>query len=465
MKRYTTTALIGLLAATALTSPGCSRRSPDAVFLIVVDTLRPDRLSCYGRKVYTTPYTDSLATEGVVFERAQSVASWTIPSMGAMMTSLYPTQLGLVETPADSGRTFAWRERRDQISLTLAPEDVTLAEMMQKAGYVTAAFVDQPGLNAAPGFAQGFDEYYYPTDIHTIARMDTTTPLEYRKWPPFLQNARDIDKALVSRFDNWLGQHRHEKMFVWVHLLTPHSPYLPPPWARRRTSATKEHWAPITESDDYDGEVIVADELIGHLVDSIDARVGAKRSVVVVTSDHGEEFEEHGMKEHGHSLHSEVVHVPLIVRAPGAPAGVRVKPFVRTIDILPTILELSGASSQLPAGARGESLVGLFDGGGAHRMVYSEGMLYGSTERALTVNGQKLMWDEQGNIYTLFDVLYDPGETVNRIAVTPEIADSLEQALTAMHRELAADFSRRAGTGTPREDAERVRKAMESLGY
>ena len=120
---------------------------PKGVFLIVVDTLRPDRLSCYGYEKHSTPHIDQLATTGVRFTRAQSVASWTLPSMGAMLTSRYPTQLGLVEHPADGRLKFAWRTKRRQLNYRLGPEPATLAERMRAIGYQTAAFVDQPALS------------------------------------------------------------------------------------------------------------------------------------------------------------------------------------------------------------------------------------------------------------------------------------------------------------------------------
>jgi arylsulfatase A-like enzyme len=280
-----------------------------------------------------------------------------------------------------------------------------------------------------------------------------------------LRNARQIDQLLVEQFREWLDEHADERMFVWIHLLTPHYPYIPPPWTKRRVASSLERFAVPGQTDQYDGEVIAADELVGRVLDAIDGRIGEDRSVVVFTSDHGEAFGEHGMYEHGHTLHAEVVRVPLVVRAPSAPAGRRVQAAVRTIDVLPTILELVGADNQLPEDARGQSLVPLLAADGENREVYSEGMLYGPTERALLVGGDKVVYNEQSETSQLFDWLLDPEETVNLKMSRPELADSLMARLEATHEELFRDFERRAGSGVSDENAEQFRKALESLGY
>jgi len=454
------------LALAASFATACSKSRPDSVFLIVVDTLRPDRLSCYGYTRIRTPAIDSLAASGVRFRNAQSVASWTIPSMGAMMTSLYPTQLGLVETPVPPDSVLRWRQRREQLSYTLDPDETTLAEVMKQAGYRTAAFVDQPGINASDGFVQGFDDWYYPEDIETITRYSPDKPLVSKRWPEFLKNARLNDSRLVDTFADWLGQHRQEPVFVWIHLLTPHRPYNPPPWTAQRTSDTRQRFAPTGPTDGYNGEVVASDDLVRRVVSLIDATCGRERSVIVFASDHGEAFGEHGMEEHGHTLHSEDIHVPLIIRAPDATPGTTVYGTVRTIDIMPTILELAGAGARIPAAARGQSLVPMFDGSGAHRPVYSEAMLYGSTERSLMVDGKKLMFDVQEPLPKLYDEMYDPQELIDIARARPALVDSLLTALTSFHAELEADYRQRAGRRemTP-EESDRIQKAMKSLGY
>jgi arylsulfatase A-like enzyme len=460
MKRIrSTNALLAL--AFVVVGMGCSKsESPDAVFLIVVDTLRPDRLSCYGEERYQTPGADALAAAGVRFDRAQSVASWTIPSMGAMLTSLYPTQLGLVEAPSPPGHNFEWRARRDQRWHTIAYDETTLAERMSAAGYRTAAFVNQPGINATDGFAQGFEDYFHPVDAETIARSVGDRPTRAEPWTPFLRQAFSIEEQLAAHFDDWLGERGGEKVFVWIHLLQPHAPYTPPEWAKRRHSEKRYGGSSFS----YECEVIAVDSLVGRIVSSIDEHVPTERSLVVFTSDHGEAFGEHGMREHGHSLHSEVIHVPLIIRYPGAPAGGVVDRYVRNIDILPTILDVTGIG--VGGGLRGESLVPLLAGGGEHRPVYAEAMLYGSTERAYLDAGMKLMYDAQEARDKLYDVFKDPDELED---LAPAGGTSVERhrvALDDMYVGLSQDFVKRAGSlPHSAEQTEEIQKAMKALGY
>ena len=442
--------------------PGCTSRpaAPRAVFLIVVDTLRPDRLSCYGYQAHATPHIDRLARRGVLFERAQSVASWTVPSMGAMMTSRYPTQLGMVERPAGD-RVFKWRERRKQLSVTIPHDETTLAERLGEAGFYSAGFVNQPGINFKDGFLQGFDEWYYPTSVSDIERHDPNVPIDYRKWQPFLQYAEHLDRELVARFGEWLGEHKDGPVFAWVHLLTPHLPYIP------GVKYLPESKHP-TPSENYDGEVRAVDDMVGNILAAIDGHVGLERSLVIFASDHGEAFGEHDMMEHGHSLHTEVIRVPLIVSAPGLPAGESIDADVRLIDILPTVLDITGLP--LTDDIEGASLLPLIDGNGSDRAVYAEAMLYGSTERSLSASGYKLMWDEQTGRYLLFDVTADAGELHDVLRYNRDTADTLATALTAWHARLYADYQIRIGespdtTMISDEETEELLQMFRSLGY
>ena len=154
--------------------PSSPSVAPRGVFLIVVDTLRPDRLSCYGYKKHLTPHIDGLADGGVRFTRANTVASWTGPSLGAMLTSLYPTQLGMVERAPVSGETFEWRQKRKQQSYVLPPNTPTLAQHLRDAGYRTGGFVNQPALNFSESFRAGFDDWFFPTGPEQIERYDRT---------------------------------------------------------------------------------------------------------------------------------------------------------------------------------------------------------------------------------------------------------------------------------------------------
>ena len=207
------------------------------------------------------------------------------------------------------------------------------------------------------------------------------------------------------------------------------------------------------------------------VLEAIDRRVGLDNALVVFTSDHGEEFGDHGMDDHGHSLHREIVHVPLIMSAPNLPAGRRVEQTVSLIDLYPTILSLCGMSNLATPDVEGTDMTPLVAGRGPDRVVFAEGMLYGSTERALQVGGFHLMWDEQGDAYRLFRVSADPGETLDVSARFKREIDQLRTSLVDMHKFVLEDFRRRArgesaadSLATARE-RERVLRAMKSLGY
>ncbi len=444
---------IGVLLGTASCGRG-GDDSPRAVFLVVVDTLRPDRLSCYGYDEHETTNIDRLAALGTRFTEAHSVASWTIPSMGAMLTSLYPGQMGLVEKPVPPETRLEWREARVQLEYTIPDHASTLAEMLRESGYRAAGFVNQPGLNARGGFFQGFTDWFYPASPTEIREHDPTQTLPPGRWPPFLSFAAHIDSCLVEEFERWLSRHRERRVFVFLHLLTPHLPYVPP----RRFMPPEAVANPtlVSDSELYDGEIRTVDAMIGEVVRTIEEQVGLERSIVVFTSDHGEAIGEHGMTEHGHSLHREVIQVPLILVAPGIPAGRAVESYVRTIDILPTLLDLVGRPP--PSDLQGESLVPLCTAAGPDRTVFSEAMLYGGTERSLISDGFKLMYDEQEDRSLLFDVASDPGELVDLAAEDSARVDSMRAALDERHETFRRDYR---GTGTATEPVE----ALRALGY
>ena len=437
---------------------------PDAVFFIVVDTLRPDRLSCYGYQAHQTPNIDRLARRGVRFEYAQSVASWTIPSMGAMFTSLYPTQLGLVEKKAPAQKRFRWNEKRKQVAPTLSLTEKTLAEVLSEYGLLTAAFVDQPGLVVGEGFLQGFSDFYYPFDTDSIRRRLPGDKMKPKRWLPFLTNAAYIDLSLVLKFDEWLSRHADDKMFVWVHLLTPHRPYNPP----AGFEPGEEHKSNLSMM--YNGEVLFSDNLIGRLIQSIEDHVGWSRSVVIFTSDHGEAFGEHGMYDHGHSLHKEVINVPLIIVAPNFPAGKVISSYVRTIDYYPTILELLNIELPRDSQIHGTSLLALIDGDEHDRQIYSEAMLYGSTERCLIADNLKLMYDEQDEQYSLYYLPTDHLEEQNIFDPQLNQAQILRKSLSDFYDDLVLDYLHRfdnipADSMMSKEELRKHLDALKALGY
>jgi len=431
--------------------------APRAVFLVVVDTLRPDRLSCYEGDGPETPAIDAFARGGVRFVDAKASASWTVPSVGALLTSRYPTQLGLVEKPLAEGEHVEWRDVREQGSLRL-PEGVeTLAQVLDDAGFRTAAFVNQPGLIANDSFTHGFDDWYYPETPEEIRRYDGSPLRKGRRWAPYLTTAGAIDDSLIREFGSWLRRERTGRVFAWIHLLTPHSPYLPPKEQRPPGPPRPEDSGP---SALYDAEVVSVDEKFREILRLIEETVGLDRSLIVLTSDHGEAFGEHGMTEHGHTLHGEVLRVPLVMDGPGLPDGATVEGPVPGIAVMPTIVDLAVGADAIPADVEGTSLRDAIRSGEApDTPVYAEAMLYGSTERAWIEDGYKLLYDRQANVYELFDVASDPGETSDLSRRQPDRAEEMARRMTAHHERLLRDRAR----GTPADDAEGQEQALEAL--
>lgn len=470
--RWFAAAVIAALAVAAF-AWWYTSRSPvrEAVVLIVVDTLRADRLSCYGYDKIETPAIDAVADRGVRFENAYSVGGWTVPSMGAVMTSLYPSQLGLVEAPRPTRPWFKPRERREQWEYSIAAEYTTMPEVFSAAGYHTVAFVNQPVLNNQPGFAQGFDDWFHPLSADTVEHrikgvkgLDPGGGDQDAVWNDLYM----ADSVLVDAFVDWMPRARAEKLFVWVHLLTPHAPYSPP--ARFGVPRTAR------DSDRYDAEVRYADEMVGRIVDAIDDHVGLEHTTLVFTADHGEEFHEHGGKDHGHSLHRECIHVPLVVAAPQWPRGGTVDDTVRLIDVFPTLVSLCGVDSVAAEarGARdieGTDLSPVVAGRDSDLDVYTEGMLYGPTERALLEGDLKLMWDEQADTTKLYQVREDPGEKTDVMAQFAAEASRLHSELDDFHQRLVSDrmrFLREsviADSLSSVQERRRALNAMRSLGY
>lgn len=340
-------AAAAVLAAAAC---GCSWREParPSVVLLVVDALRPDHLGCYGYGRPTSPEMDRLAARSVRFAEAVSVSSWTKPAVPSLLTSLYPSQHGVWE---GSGRNPEGGLESD----VLGEEAVTLAEVLAGAGYRAAAFVRNAQLRAAFGFAQGFEAY------------------------------RELESSgaeLVERALEWLDEVRRESpsapVFVYLHLLDTHWPYEPPPEAAAALGAapgerpddfalreavnrgivalgTEQLWEIVLR---YDAEIRGVDRAVGRLAAGLEERGLFEGSVLVLTSDHGEAFLEHGRLGHGGDLYEESLRVPLLLKLPGSRgAGRVVQARVTTLDVMPTILELAGLRPEARASCAGRSLL------------------------------------------------------------------------------------------------------------
>jgi choline-sulfatase len=391
-----------LFVMLALAILGCEvSPTPPSALLITLDTTRTDALGCYGGERAHTPVLDALARESLRFTQAITTAPYTGPSHASMLTGLFPPQHGL----------------RDFLHQRLPERMTTLAEILQQAGFETAAFISAYPLARRYGLDQGFD-------VYSDRAFGPAAKREQAK--QFQRRADDtVDEALA-----WLrGRNRERPFFAWIHLYDPHWPYDPPEAYRRPAApdATQEM------QQRYYEEVTYMDAQVGRLLGVL-AELGLQRELlIIVVADHGELKGHHGRLQRGHSpvLVDAVVRVPLLVRVPGR-AGVVVDHQVRVLDIFATVLEVLG--QPVPAGTESRSLLAI-DPAEPPRLAYSETFYEHYPERA--GRGQELVSVRQGGWKLilrpgreeLFSLTDDPAELRNR---TPSDSQQLADLRAAL---------------------------------
>jgi arylsulfatase A-like enzyme len=309
---------------------------PNVVF-VTIDTLRADHLGCYGYPRPTSPFIDALAREGVLCKDASASASWTKPSTGTLFTGLHPSRHGALYHG----------------SLLHLPDDKqTVAEAFRNRGYVTAGFVANPNLKKVFAFDRGFDVYFDSPveDTVTLACIRGTwfgqLLMELLRHQ-FNWNYENDCTRMNAEVLAWLAKNHQQRFFLYVHYIDPHIPYDPP--ARYRDEFAQDHGSVLFNErkrlvgiDRYDGEIRYCDDGVRALVEELRAQGVWENTLFVLTSDHGEEFFEHGVLGHGFSLYQEVVRVPLILRGPNVPAGAVMEAPVQLLDLPATVLALAG---------------------------------------------------------------------------------------------------------------------------
>jgi hypothetical protein len=331
---------VSSVAATAAPAP--RERLADNLIFISIDSLRADRVGVYGNPRPTSPTIDRLAAAGVRFANASSSSSWTLPSHMSMFTGRDVLAHGVIS-------------ESDRLSTAIP----TLAGSLKSAGLRTAAIVSTPVLNGRFGFNHGFDLY----DDHTIPApnaFDSVTD----------EPAPTVEKLAID----WLRNNAAQRFFLFLHFWDVHYDYIPPPpydtmfdpdytgtvtgkGFYERTDINKrlpkrdiEHLLAL-----YDGELRWVDDHIARVLAAVEDLGIADRTAIVVTSDHGDEFFEHGYKGHGRTLYNEVTRIPLIMKAPGVPGGQVIESPVGLADIMPTALAFLGVEA--PAGMSGLDLL------------------------------------------------------------------------------------------------------------
>jgi arylsulfatase len=455
ISRRSATTLIAFVSCLLALSPACRRaRPPQLLLLISVDTLRADHLGAYGGGLGLTPRLDRLAAESTVFETTYAPASFTLPSLSALLTSRYPEEVGITGN-----------------STVLAPEAPSLAGMLKSRGWRTAAVVSNYVLRPASGFGAGFETYNA-----TFPQREAVRPVPER-------NAPETTAAALRALDALRDTGSHT-LFLWVHYQDPHGPYAPAETERARyleaerkapdanrllRAATTEsgagaipryqylegHNDPAFYRAGYDAEVAFVDKWIGTLLDGVTERGLAQTALVVFTADHGE-----GMGEndywfaHGDHLTDPLVRVPLIVHIPGRTPERR-RDTAALLDVVPTL----AAQLALPAppGSRGRDLFAASAPRDSSTIYLTTLRVSETPRRGIVSRGYKyLLTQEQKQKEQLFRL---GDETHDLAAEKPE-------ELTRLRKELAAALAslRKLNTSEQAMSPEDCEK-LKTLGY
>lgn len=401
-----------------------SRGGAPNILLITVDTLRADRLGCYGSQSVATPAMDGLARDGVVFERALSQVPLTFPSHAAILTGTYPAYNGV----------------QDFTSPPLGPEFRTLAESLRAHGYATGAVVSSFVLDRSWGMARGFDFY---DDAFPGASF-------FEKDPALVERPakESVDRALA-----WLERTRRRPFFLWLHLYDPHSPYRPP-----------EPFRTQYQGRPYDGEVAYADHELGRLLAWLKGRGLYAGTLIVLVSDHGESLGEHGEREHGFFIYNSTTHVPLIVKPPAGSrmrAGRRADP-VETIAVAPTLLEMADVRDAILKQFQAQALF-------AKEREAASALAYSETFYPFSSFGWNPLRGLESARYhyieapkaELYDLQADPEERHNLANEQPAVAAVLKDKLSQMLARNAPVAKRAQGPKLSPETIEKLR----ALGY
>ncbi len=475
-------ALTLVITSATLVAQDADGTRPRSVVFYLIDTCRGDRTSVGGYERPTTPFLEWLAERAVVFEDCYSQAPWTKPSMASILSSRYPSEHGL----------YRMQQR-------MSEDTVTWPEVLRANGLFTAGFSANIVMgDTLSGFAQGFDHFVEATDVN---RGDA------------IRFASGSAKKLNEHAFAWLASTDHWPMLLYLHSVDPHEEYEPEPAYLQRFAdpgrhpSYREDWKTLLAdrppipgllvtrdnfdrtgvdadafiehgSNLYDADILANDDQLQALWDELQSDGWGDDLVLVVTSDHGEEFFEHGGTSHGTSLYDEMVRVPLMIYAPGlVPAGRRIDTPVSTIDIFPTLCDLLGF--EVPDGLRGESLVPLMTGAedtGEQRAVFSQhredpvlrrighgtgvmvGLRSGRWKYILNEVGSQLLEKPR---HELYDLESDPREQHNVADEHPELVERFEADVASFLAEVTPE---EPDEDTPELDPQ-VLEQLRALGY
>ncbi len=473
----------------ATEAPASQSTRPEIIILISIDTLRADHLGLYGHGRPTSPILDAFAANGSVFEDASSTAPWTLPAHASMLTGLYP------------------RSHRVLTFNTALPSEIpTLAGLLAEAGYRTAAVVNSAWLKKERyGLTRDFQKYLFVDDVQT------------RRAP----NTWITDQAI-----EWLREPDSRPLFLFIHYYDVHSDYASLPqyenifvspytgeadgtgWQLARASleddyikmchenydpkkcriGTEENYLAIDRSvgklhfdedsirhieELYDAGIRQLDNELGRFFSLLKENRILDDALVILTSDHGEEFLDHGRMDHFLTMYQEVLRVPLIFHGPNIPSGLRITTPVSLVDLMPTILSLSGVPPR--TSSDGLDLTPLMAGKDPQqfttRPIFGEasgGLTYAlmmedifPVYRSLRRGQHKLIHDSKREIWELYDLANDPSETMNIAEREPELLAKLIEEMLKRYSEFNPEPSAADHVELSREELENLR----ALGY
>ena len=474
--------LLSLPLCLPLCLPPCAPAQephPSHIVFLLIDTCRADRLGMYRKDRQTTPFLSRLAEDAVVFENCRSQAPWTKPSMAALLTSHYPSEVGIHDL------------------LQQLPDRWTLfPEVLKEAGWHTAGWSTNPLMGSLSNYSQGFETFI---ESQTINRGD---PIR------FASGAAAKVRDLVLPWLAKASPERHN--FLYLHVVDPHEEYEPAPEFLEQFADPDRHprfrqeWKSLGKTrpplpglhvtqwnfdqagvdsasfikhglDLYDADLLACDAALEEIYAGVLEALGDD-VLLIVTSDHGEEFMEHGGTSHGFSLYDELLNVPLMLHWPGGLEGRRVTDDVRSIDIYPTLCELLGLKT--PRGLRGRSLVPLLEGEPLAPLPSFSEIVEDSGSRRFgepmgiahtVVDGR---WKLIRNLRTpnrrerptleLYDLVADPGERRNLAPDEPQLAARLGDLV---NRWAAASLGLAAPTVAAGDVDPEVLAQLEALGY
>lgn len=401
------------------------------LILISLDGLQAKHLKSYGYALDTTPNLDAFLSQSSLFTNTVSPSSWTVPTHMSIFTSMYPSEHKVVNKFSD----FDMSTQKGVVAnlKKLSPNAVTLAEILKSNGYTTGGFTGDAGVGPQFGFNQGFDTYF---ETETFGGLDGSAP-----------------KAL-----EWLSQNKDKPFFLFLHGYDVHGQheikagydyrYVSQPYKGKYTGSKVEQGKLREEalakgslklSDEdvafwraiYDEKINDMDMEFKKFMDQVKDMNLLDNTIIIVISDHGTEFYEHGTIDHGATLYSELVNVLLAIHQPGQSEGKKIGQLVSTFDLLPTVLDLLGIPNPVPNQIKGVSLVPALSGQNVAHNVFSETdyRLYTFKRSITTIDGWKFILTLDSGKKELYDLNTDPNELTNLILNNPVKGYELEQVL------------------------------------